>query len=116
NLGGLATYFKRKGGHTFDISLHGFPYGMIKSCRKYWSKEIADSIVQVEEIVFRNPQFEISTSFDEQDFTRHLVETFGIQRSQVDSFFTRLRKMEFHNDEGITTRELFEEYFPGRGD
>ncbi|HAZ66697.1 MAG TPA: phytoene dehydrogenase, partial [Opitutae bacterium] len=30
-LGGLATYFKRKGGHAFDISLHGFPHGMIKS-------------------------------------------------------------------------------------
>ncbi len=116
NLGGLATYFKRKGGHIFDISLHGFPYGMIKSCRKYWSKEVADNIVQVEEIVFKNPQFELSTSFDEVDFTRHLVETFGIEKSQVDAFFARLRKMEFHNDEGITTRELFDEYFPGRKD
>jgi phytoene dehydrogenase-like protein len=116
NLGGLATYFKRKGGHTFDISLHGFPYGMIKSCRKYWSKEIADSIVQVEEVVFRNPQFNLSTSFTKEDFTRHLVETFGVDREAVDAFFERLRKMEFHNDEGITTRELFEEYFPGRGD
>lgn len=116
NLGGLATYFKRKGGHTFDISLHGFPYGMIKSCRKYWSKEIADSIKQVEEVVFRNPQFTLSTSFTKEDFTRHLVETFGVERERVDAFFERLRKMEFHNDEGLTTRELFEEYFPGRGD
>jgi phytoene dehydrogenase-like protein len=32
-LGGLATYFKRVGGHVFDISLHGFPHGMIKSTR-----------------------------------------------------------------------------------
>ena len=24
-LGGLATWFKRPGGHIFDISLHGFP-------------------------------------------------------------------------------------------
>ena len=23
-LGGMATWFKRKGGHIFDISLHGF--------------------------------------------------------------------------------------------
>ena len=44
-FGGLATWFTRKGGHIFDISLHGFPIGMIKSCRKYWTKEIADSIV-----------------------------------------------------------------------
>ena len=32
-LGGLATWFKRKG-HIFDISLHGFPYGMVKTCKK----------------------------------------------------------------------------------
>ncbi len=30
-LGGMATWFKRHGGHIFDISLHGFPVGMIKS-------------------------------------------------------------------------------------
>ena len=41
-FGGLATWFTRKGGHIFDISLHGFPIGMIKSCRKYWTKEIAE--------------------------------------------------------------------------
>ena len=33
-LGGLATWFKRKG-HIFDISLHGFPFGMVKTCKKY---------------------------------------------------------------------------------
>jgi all-trans-retinol 13,14-reductase len=46
-FGGLATWFRRMGGHIFDISLHGFPVGMIKSCRKYWTQEIADSIVQL---------------------------------------------------------------------
>ena len=39
-LGGLATFFKRPGGHIFDISLHGFPHGMIKSCRKYWTRTL----------------------------------------------------------------------------
>ena len=38
-LGGLATWFKRKG-HIFDVSLHGFPYGMVKTCRKYWNNAI----------------------------------------------------------------------------
>ena len=52
----MATWFKRRNGHIFDISLHGFPVGMIKSCRKYWSKEIADSIVQLKDIRFVNPQ------------------------------------------------------------
>ena len=37
NYGGLATWFKRPGGHLFDISLHGFPVGMKKTCRKYWN-------------------------------------------------------------------------------
>ena len=49
-LGGLATWFLRPGGHVFDISLHGFPHGMIKSCRRYWSKDISDRIVQLKNI------------------------------------------------------------------
>jgi phytoene dehydrogenase-like protein len=54
-FGGLATWFKRAGGHIFDISLHGFPVGMIKSCKRYWTKEIADSIVQLKNIRFYKP-------------------------------------------------------------
>ncbi len=30
-LGGLATWFRRPGGHVFDVSLHDFPFGMVKS-------------------------------------------------------------------------------------
>ena len=62
NYGGMATWFTRSGGHLFDISLHGFPIGMIKSCRKYWTQEIADSIVQLKHIRFDNPQFSIEPS------------------------------------------------------
>ena len=86
-LGGLATWFKRPGGHIFDISLHGFPIGMIKSCRKYWSQEIADSIVQLKSIRFDNPQFTLDTTFDRVDFTRILVERFGVEESTVERFF-----------------------------
>ena len=40
-LGGFATWFYRGNKkHVFDISLHGFPFGMKKTCRKYWNKEI----------------------------------------------------------------------------
>lgn len=116
NLGGLATYFKRKGGHIFDISLHGFPYGMVKSCRKYWSREIADSIVQVKKIVFDNPQFHIETTFDEVDFTRHLTETFKVPLEKVKGFYNHLKTMEFNDDSKMTTRQLFEQWFPGRTD
>src|SRR5210317_443611 len=69
NLGGLATWLKRKGGHVLDISLHGFPTGMIKTCRKYWTQEIADSIVRLKNIRFDNPQFSFWTNFDKNDFT-----------------------------------------------
>nr|MBA2403697.1 NAD(P)-binding protein [Bdellovibrionales bacterium] len=57
-LGGFATWFYRENReHVFDISLHGFPAGMIKTCRKYWNKDIADSIVQLKDVRFVNPQF-----------------------------------------------------------
>ncbi len=77
-LGGMATWFKRPGGHIFDISLHGFPVGMVKSCRRYWTSEIADSIVQLKNIRFDNPMFSLSTTFNRDDFTRLLIEKFQL--------------------------------------
>ncbi|MDP0499154.1 MAG: FAD-dependent oxidoreductase [Verrucomicrobiota bacterium JB022] len=115
-FGGLATWFKRPGGHIFDISLHGFPVGMIKSCRKYWTKEIADSIHQLKDVRFINPQMDVRTTFDRDDFTRILVEDFGLEREQVEAFFTHLRGMNFYDDDQRTTGEMFEEFFPGRND
>ena len=115
-LGGMATWFKRKGGHIFDISLHGFPMGMIKSCRKYWTKEIADSIVQLKGIRFENPQFSLRTSFNREDFTKLLIEKFNVPEETVVRFFDTARSMNFYDDQSKTTRELFEEFFPGRDD
>ncbi len=115
-LGGLATWFTRKGGHIFDISLHGFPHGMVKSCRKYWSQEIADSIVQLKGVRFINPQFRIDTTFDKEDFTRLLTEKFGVPAATVERFFTDLRAMNFYDNNPETTGEMFERYFPGRDD
>jgi phytoene dehydrogenase-like protein len=116
NFGGLATWFKRPGGHIFDISLHGFPAGMIKTCRKYWSKEIADSIVQLERIRFDNPQFRLETKFDRDDFTELLTKRFEVDPGAVSRFFDTARSMNFYDDQSKTTRELFEEFFPGRKD
>jgi phytoene dehydrogenase-like protein len=115
-LGGMATWFKRQNGHIFDISLHGFPYGMIKSCRKYWTREIADSIVQLKGIRFENPQFSLQTTFDRQDFTRLLIDRFGVAPEVVDRFFDTARGMNFYDDQSKTVRQLFEEFFPGRDD
>ena len=114
-LGGLATWFKRKG-HIFDVSLHGFPYGMVKTCRKYWNKAIKDSIVQLKNIVFDNPQFTLTTTFSRDDFTRILVEKFRIPAAVVGDFFVTVGQMNFYDDQTMTTRELFDKFFPGRSD
>jgi phytoene dehydrogenase-like protein len=116
NLGGMATWFKRRGGHVFDVSLHGFPFGMKKTCRKYWNAKIADSIVQLESIRFANPQFSFETTFTEEDFTRKLVEVFGASPDSVRAFFAEIRAMDYFADAGETTGELFERHFPGRND
>lgn len=115
-LGGMATWFKRRGGHIFDISLHGFPYGMIKSCRKYWTPEIAESIVQLKGIRFENPQFSLRTTFDREDFTRIITQQFRVPHATVDEFFSTARSMNFYDDQSLTTRELFQRFFPGRSD
>ena len=82
-LGGMATWFKRPGGHIFDISLHGFPYGMVKSCRRYWTPEIADSIVQLKHIRFDNPMFSLTTTFNREDFNRLLTNDFKVDPAAV---------------------------------
>jgi all-trans-retinol 13,14-reductase len=115
-LGGLATWFTRKGGHIFDISLHGFPHGMIKSCRKYWSQDIANAIVQLKGVRFINPQFQIDTTFDRDDFTKLLIEKFKVPAETVERFFTDLRAMNFYDNNTESTGQMFERYFPGRED
>jgi all-trans-retinol 13,14-reductase len=116
NLGGMATWFKRRGGHVFDISLHGFPIGMRKTCRKYWNSSIAGSIVQLESIRFENPQFSFETDFTEADFTRKLVEVFAVDEARVRGFYAEIRGMNFFDDSGETVAGLFERHFPGRND
>ena len=116
NLGGMATWFKRRGGHVLDISLHGFPCGMIKTFRKYWTREMADSVIQLKGIHFDNPQFSVNTTFDKVDFSRILMDHFGIMKDVIDDFFKTARSMNFYDDLVMTTGELFEKFFPGRKD
>jgi len=116
NFGGMATWFKRRGGHVFDISLHGFPHGMVKTCRRHWNATIADSIVRLEGVRFDNPQFSFDTEFTREDFTDKLVNVFGIARETVTAFFDHIRALDFFDDSGDTVADLFERFFPGRGD
>jgi len=115
-FGGLATWFTRKGGHIFDISLHGFPSGMIKSCRKYWTSEIAAAIVPLRDIRFVNPQMDVRTTFTREDYTRVLVEQFGVARETVQAFYDYLATLNFYDRNPETTGEMFERFFPGRND
>jgi all-trans-retinol 13,14-reductase len=115
-LGGLASFFKRRDRRIFDISLHGFPYGMKKTCRKYWSKEIADDIVRVHGIRFENPQYKIKTDFDRVDFTRIMTDEFKIAPEKVEGFFDEVNAMDFYDQNTMTTGELFQKWFPDRND
>ncbi len=115
-LGGMATWFRRPKGHIFDISLHGFPIGMVKSCRRYWTSEIAESIVQLKHIRFDNPMFSLTTTFDRADFTRLLIERFAIPAAAVEAFFDAVRGMNFYDDQTSSVGQLFERFFPGRED
>ena len=116
-LGGFATWFFREDRkHVFDISLHGFPVGMVKTCKKYWNKEIADSIVQLKDVRFVNPQFKVQTNFTKDHYTQVLIQEFKLSPETVHAFFDHLSKMNFYDDSQMTNGELFEKFFPGRND
>ena len=116
-LGGFATWFYRKNKkHVFDISLHGFPFGMKKTCRKYWNKKIADHVVQLKDVRFVNPQYNIQSTFTKEDFTEKLVDEFGVERETVNEFYTYIENMNFYDDQSMTNRELFQKFFPDRND
>ena len=116
NFGGMATWFKRRGGHVFDISLHGFPHGMVKTCRRHWNKTISDSIVRLDGVRFDNPQFSFETAFTRDDFTDKLVTVFGLERATVEAFYDHIRALDYFDDSGDTVADLFERFFPGRND
>jgi phytoene dehydrogenase-like protein len=116
-LGGFATWFYRsRKQHVFDISLHGFPFGMKKTCRKYWNKDIADHIVQLKDVRFINPQYQIQSTFTREDFTNKLVNEFNVPQETVENFYNYIEGMNFYDDQQMTNKDLFEKFFPGRND
>lgn len=116
-LGGLATWFYRDNKkHVFDISLHGFPYGMKKTCRKYWNKEIAELIVPLDDVRFINPEYSIQSNFTREDFTKKLIEQFMVPKNTVEDFYNFIENMNFYDDQKMTNAELFEKFFPARKD
>ena len=114
-LGGLATYFRRKG-HIFDVALHGFPVGMKKSLRRYWGRDFAERVTQVRSIRFCNPQYNLESTFDTRDFTAKLTGHFGIAKETVDAFFAALSAMNYYDRNDETTQDFFQRFFPGHTD
>jgi phytoene dehydrogenase-like protein len=113
--GGFATWFYRKK-HIFDVSLHGFPVGMVKTCRKYWSKAIAEKIIQLKRMRFINPMYQMETDYTVEDFTDKLITYFKIPKDQVDHFFNVVMNMNYYDNKEMTNGELLESFFPGRKD
>ncbi len=116
-LGGFATWFKRaQGDHIFDVSLHGFPVGMIKTCKKYWNKDIASRIVQLKGVRFVNPMYELQSDFTVDDFKSKLTDHFKCPQEQVETFFNELMNMNYYDAPKMTNGELLNHYFPDRND
>ncbi|MDI6743599.1 MAG: FAD-dependent oxidoreductase, partial [Smithella sp.] len=114
-LGGFATWFYRKK-HIFDVSLHGFPVGMVKTCRKYWSRAISDKIIQLKRMRFINPVYQLETDYTVEDFTKKLVTDFKVSKDQVENFFNLVMNMNYYDNKEMTNGELMESFFPGRKD
>ncbi len=116
-LGGFATWFYREQKkHVFDVSLHGFPFGMKKTCRKYWNKEIADNIVQLKDVRFINPEYNLQTTFTRENFTEKLINHFKVPKDTVEAFYNFIENMNFFDDQSMTNKELFQKFFPNRLD
>jgi len=60
--------------------------------------------------------FSLTTTYNREDFTRLLVERFGIAAATIQAFFDTTRGMNFYDDQQLTTGELFARFFPGRPD
>jgi phytoene dehydrogenase-like protein len=60
--------------------------------------------------------FSLTTTFNREDFTKLLTDRFGLKEENVKDFFDTARGMNFYDDQSMTTRELFEKFFPGRED
>ena len=85
---------------------------MIKSCKRYWTKEIADSIVQLKNIRFINPQYDLKTTFDRSDFTKILQSTFAVAKHKIEEFYDHLANMDYFANDTRSIGDLLEEFFP----
>ncbi len=117
-LGGLATWFYRDHRKlAFDVSLHGFPFAMIKTVRRYWPKNLHEKIHRIPSIEFTSPKHRFSTTYDQDDVCRVLTEEFCLSSSRVDAFFAYAEQSYVGETErNETVNEVFQRFFPDNQD
>ena len=90
---------------------------MVKSCRRYWTQEIADSIVQLEHIRFDNPMFSLTTTFNREDFTQAAGRANSRStRQAVHGVLRRGPRDELLRRPGDDHARAVRAFFPGRED
>jgi phytoene dehydrogenase-like protein len=60
--------------------------------------------------------FSLTTTYNREDFTRLLTTDFQLPAETVQRFFDTVRGMNFYDDQSLTNRQLFDQFFPGRED
>ena len=55
-------------------------------------------------------------AYNREDFTALMDSHFGIPKQTTTEFFDTARSMNFYDDQSMSTRELFNKFFPGRED
>ncbi len=116
NYGGLATWFKRRGGHVFDVSLHGFPASMKKTCRATGARPSPRASCAWSRSASRTRSSSSRRSSRARTSRASSSSASAQDRARVESFYAELAKMDFFSDSGETTAQLFERHFPGRND
>ena len=93
-----------------------FPHRHDQILPEILDKEIANGIVQLKNVRFVNPQYDLKTTFDRIDFTRIMQDTFKIAKDRTEAFFEHLGSMDYFANDNRTIGDLFEQFFPGRED
>ena len=80
------------------------------------AQRLLDPATLADRVRFDNPQFSLTTTYDTDDFKCTMTEKFGVPAETVNEFVDAIKNMNFYDENTMTTREMFEKYFPGRDD
>ena len=116
-LGGLATWFRRGDGRVFDVALHGFPGRHDQELPPLLERRNRRLDRPVEGHPLRQPDVLALDHASTARISRGCWSSgFACRRRTSRQFFDAARNMNFYDDQATTTGQLFERFFPGRGD